>query len=185
MINISETANEAGKLYFQGNFKDALSLYYKILAEDLNNSVNYYNIALVYEALNELELAVSYYKKSIDIDSNNIRSINNLAGIFIEKIKDYDTAEKYLNYVVKIAPEDAEAYNLFGNLSMIKNDFSLAVRYFKKSIFLDENYFKNYYDLAVAYFGLNDKENAIQNVKKSIELNPDFPKAKELLQQML
>ena len=110
--------------------------------------------------------------------------MNNLARIYIEELKDYKIAEIYLNQAIEISPNDAEAYNLFGNLSMIKNDFDLALKYLKKSISLDINYFKNYYDTAVCYFALKQFENAKINVKKSLELNPNFSLAKELLQQI-
>lgn len=180
-MTISEDATNA---YYSGNFENALSLYYRILAQDLNNSGNYYNIGLVYENLDELELAVSYYKKSIRLDGANVRSINNLARIYIEEIKDFETAKIYLDRAIEIAPTDAEAYNLYGNLSMLENDFDIAVAYFKKSIVLDEEYFKNYYDIALAYYAQDKIEEAKNNIKKSIELNQNFPKAQELLNEI-
>lgn len=183
-ITMQEIINNAFQAYYSGNMSEALRLFYTILAEDLNNSVNYYNVGLVYDAIGELELAVSYYKKSIRLNNTNIRSINNLARIYIENIKDYETAKIYLEQAIRFAPDDAEAYNLYGNLSMLNNDFDMAVNYFKKSIFLDEKYFKNYYDLAVANYALNNIEEVRANANKSLELNPDFSKAKELLQQM-
>ena len=176
--------NNAFDAYYAGNMQEALKLFYKILSDDLNNSVNYYNVALVYESLNELELAISFYKKSIRLDGANIRSMNNLARIYIEEIKDYNIAEIYLKQATQVAPSDAEAYNLFGNISMLKNDFDLAVNYFKKSIILDENYYKNYYDIGLSYYALNKFEEAKANINKSLALNPDFNKAHELLQQI-
>ena len=176
--------NLALNAYYSGNMAEALKLFYQILSEDLNNSVNYYNVGLIYDSLKEFELAVSFYKKSIRLDGSNIRSMNNLARIYIEEIKDYNIAEVYLNQAIKIAPNDAEAYNLFGNLSMLKNDFDLGLKYFKKSILLDKDYFKNYYDIAVCYFALNNYEEAKTNAKKSLELNPNFDMAKKLLQQI-
>ena len=184
MTDVTELYKTAGQLYLNGDFYGALRIYYKIISDDLGNSVNYYNIGLTYESVNEMELAVSYYKKSIKINPNNVRSINNLARIYIDVIKDYEIAETYLNHAVKVAPSDAEAYNHLGNLSMLKEDFELASDYFKKSIFLDEKYFKNYYDLAVAQCALNDTQNAKINLEKSIELNPNFPKAHELLHEI-
>ena len=184
MTNSAELYKTAGQLYLSGDFYGALRIYYKIIADDLGNSVNYYNIGLTYESVNEMELAVSYYKKSININPNNVRSINNLARIYLDVIKDYEMAEIYLNQAVKIAPNDAEAYNHLGNLSMLKEDYELASRYIKKSILLDEKYFKNYYDLAVAQCALNDIQNAKTNLEKSIELNPNFPKAHELLHEI-
>ncbi len=184
MTEVSELYKQAGQLYLSGDFYGALRIYYKIISDDLGNSVNYYNIGLTYESVNEMELAVSYYKKSIRINPKNIRSINNLARIYIDVIKDYEIAETYLNRAVEVAPNDAEAYNHLGNLSMLKEDFELALNYFKKSIFLDENYFKNYYDLAVAQCALNNIQEAKTNLEKSIELNPNFPKAHELLHEI-
>ena len=184
MDDIIQLVKQAGQLYLSGDFYGALRLYYKILSDDLGNSVNYYNIGLVYETLQDMELAVSYYKKSIKINPNNVRSINNLARIYIDVIKDYDMVETYLNHAIEAVPNDAEAYNLYGNLSMIREDYELAIAYFKKSILLDENYFKNYYDVAVAQCAINDIDNAKLNLKKSIELNSNFPKAHELLKQI-
>ena len=184
MENYNNTVNLAFNAYYQGNMQEALKLFYIILAEDLNNSVNYYNVALVYDSLREFELAVSYYKKSIRLDGTNIRSMNNLARIYIEEIKDFEIAKIYLNQAIKTVPNDAEAYNLFGNLCMLENDYELALRYFKKSIILDENYFKNYYDIGVCYYALKEYEEAKTNVKKSLEFNPQFSIANELLQQI-
>ena len=113
-----------------------------------------------------------------------MRSINNLARIYIEEIKDLETAKIYLDRAIEIAPTDAEAYNLYGNLSMLENDFDIAVAYFKKSMVLDEEYFKNYYDIALAYYAQDKIEEAKNNIKKSIELNQNFPKAQELLSEI-
>jgi len=183
-MNLMETVSEANSLFYNGKYKEALSLYYKILAEDLSNSYSYYSIGLVYDVLKDYELAISYYKKSIDLDSNNIRSINNLARIYIDVIKNFDIAKIYLNQAIKVSPQDAEAYNLYGNLWILNNDYDLAIKYLKKSISLDEKYFKNYYDIAVAYSANNNKENAISNAKISLELNPQFSPAQKLIQNL-
>ena len=183
MEDVAKLAEDAHNLYSECKFEDALKLYYRILACDLNNSVNYYNVAITYEMLKEYELAVSYYKKSIRLDDKNVRSINNLARIYVEYVKDIDMAKTYLDYAVKVMPDDAEAYNIYGNICLENKDFKLAESYFKKSIFLDEKYFKNYY-LARTQIsqGLNDK--AKENLNKSIELMPDFEPAQDLIKSL-
>ena len=183
MSSIEEIVKQANDYFYNAEYKKALSLYYQILSEDLENSGSYYNIGLAYEMLNEFELAVSYYKKSVRIN-NNIRSINNLARIYIDVIKNHDIAKEYLDFAIKTAPNDAEAYNLYGNLSCIENDLKLAENYFKKSIFLDENFFKNYYDIANVYYLQKDKENAHNMINKCISLKPDFLPPKELAEKI-
>ena len=184
-MDIKKALTDAYNLYYSGQYKESLKLYYKILSENLDNSVSYYSIGLVYDVLGEYEMSAAYYKKSIALDSGNVRSLNNLARIYIDVIKDFDIAKTYLEQAIKYAPQDAEAYNLYGNLWILNNDYKLAINYFKKSILLDEKYFKNYYDIGLAYWGLKDKDNAIKNVKKSLELNPQFTQANNLLQELL
>ena len=62
MSKTDDLATQAYKLFYAGKYMNALSIYYQVLALDLNNSVNYYNVALTYEMLGEFELSVSYYK---------------------------------------------------------------------------------------------------------------------------
>lgn len=183
MSDIDEMVKEANHYFYNSDYKKALSLYYQVLSTDLENSYSYYNIGLMYEMLNEYELAVSYYKKSVRIN-NNIRSINNLARIYIDVIKDYKIAKEYLDFAIKTVPNDAEAYNLYGNLSFIEKDFKLAENYIKKSIFLDGNFFKNYFDIANMYYHQNDKENAKDMINKCISLKQDFLPAKQLAEKI-
>ncbi len=46
------------------------------------------------------------------------------------------------------------------------------------------NSFNVYDSLGEAYMAKGDKENAIKNYKKSLELNPDNENAKDMLQQL-
>lgn len=183
MIDYIKLAEEANKYFFNTEYYKALSLYYQILAADLTNSINYYNIGITYEMLNEYELSVSYYKKSIRIN-NYIRSIDNLARIYIDIIKDNNIAKEYLDFAIKTAPDDAEAYNLYSRICILDKDYKLAESYLKKSIFLDENYFKNYYDLANLYYLTGDKTNAKIMINKCISLQKDFAPAQELLKSI-
>lgn len=179
MADIEKLLSDAYKLFYEGKFSEALKLYYVILSENLNNSVSYYSVALTYEMLNEFELAVSYYKKSIRIDGN-IRSVNNLARIYIDVIKDNNIAKEYLDFAIKNSPNDAEAYNLYANICVIEKDYKLAESYLKKSIFYDDKFFKNYFDIANVYYHLNDKKNAASMIAKCLELKSDFNPALEL-----
>ena len=183
MENLEELTNKALEYFYNSEYKNALSVYYKILSYDIENSSNYYNIGLVYEFLDEYELSVSYYKKAIRID-NNIRAINNLARIYLEKINDIDIAKKYLDFAIKIKPDDAEAYHIYGNISFDNKDYKLAESYFKKSIFYDEKFFKNYYDIAKVYLELNDRTKAKEMLDKCIELKSDFSPAIELSESL-
>ena len=184
MQEIVEIATKANKLFAQGDYAEALKLYFLVLSKDLNNSVNYCNIGITYEIFSENELAIAFYKKAIDLDVKNIRAINNLARIYIDVAKDYDTAVKYLDYVIEICPNDAEAYNTYSILHYIKDEYDMAETYLKKSIFLDDEFFKNYYDIANVYYKKGELEKAKTNLQKCLELNPNFAPASELMKNL-
>jgi len=180
MQDVIKIAQNANDLFDKGKYLEALSEYFTVLAYDLNNSISHCNIGITYEMLNEFELAVAFYKKAIRLDETNIRATNNLARIYIDVVQDYNIASQYLDFAIKTDPNDAEAYNIYGNLCLKKNDYKMAEDYFKKSIFLDEKFFKNYYDLAVAYIGLKDNQKAHEALERCLALRSDFIPALEL-----
>ena len=180
----NELYKNATTKFYENKFEEALSIYFKILSEDLNNYAMYYNIALTYEMLGEMELAVANYKKAIGINPKDVRSINNLARIFLEYIKDEKTACEYLDYAIETVPSDAEAYNIYGNIYFNKQKYKTAKLYFQKSINFDKNFYKNYYDIAKAYIGMDDYENAKQSLNTCLELKPDNDLAKKLLSEL-
>ena len=184
MKTISELSKEALDDFYKGDYYNALKIYFFLLSQNFEETKLHGNIAMTYEMLGEIELAVAHYKKSIRLDENNIRSINNLARVYITVIKDLDMASKYLDYAIKISPNDAEAYNLYGNICLIKDDYEIAEKYLKKSILLDKDFFKNYYDLACVYEKAGEKEKAQEAVNKCLELKPDFKYGKELSEKL-
>ncbi len=181
---INNLSLKASELFVNGQYTEALKIYYTILATDLNNSSYNYNVGVICSFLNDIELAVAFYKKAIRLDEKNIRAINNLASLYVHRIKDFNIAAEYLDYVIKIAPNDPEAYNTYGNICLYKNDFEKAKLYLKKAIMLDENYFGNHYDLARAFIGLEQKTDAKKELKKCTKLNPNYKPAFELLDSL-
>ena len=177
-----ELFNKALNYYQLGEYKEALVIYYEILAKNIEDYRSYYNVALMYDLMGEEEFACAYYNKAIKLNTNDIRSMNNLAKICLK----YNQEEgcKILNKIIEIEPMDAEAYNTYGNLYFDKKDYKNAKYYFKKSIDFDKDYFKNYYDIAKAYIGLNEFEKAKEMLGICIKLKPDFDLANELLSKL-
>lgn len=184
MTNIVELSTEASNLFMQGKYYDALSIYLNILSQNFNESGIHGNIGMTYEMLGEYELAVAHYKKSIRLNENNVRSVDNLARVYINLLKDFEIASQYLDHSIKIAPNDAEAYNLYGNLYYLKQDYEMAERYFNKSIQLDNDFFKNYYDLAITLKSQKKNQEALEAAKKSHELRPDYVDAVNLIKEL-
>ena len=175
--NINELYKEASKLFEKGDYAEALKYYYRMLSYDLNNSISNYNVGVTCGVLGDIELAVAFYKRAIRLDEKNIRAINNLAAIYIYNIKDFDMAVQYLDYAIKLAPNDPEAYNAYGNIYLFKEDYKKAQMYIRKAVLLDEKYYKNHYDMARACFGLKQNAEAKKEAERCLELCPGFEPA--------
>jgi tetratricopeptide (TPR) repeat protein len=57
-------------LYFNNKKKDAISEFEKIIKQDPKNAFSYGYIATIYGEMNDVDDAIDYAKKAIDIDSN-------------------------------------------------------------------------------------------------------------------
>lgn len=82
-------------------------------------------------------------------------------------------AEKLYLEILKDAPEDGNVLNLFGFLNVQTNRFSEAVSYLKKAVERYPNFFEAWFNLGLAYKGMNDFENAIFAYKKTLEIEPE------------
>ena len=109
----NELFETALKYYNNGKYQEALKLYYQILLEDFENYSSYYNIGLIYDITGEIELAIAFYNKAVKLNKNDIRSMNNLARIYLD-LNEIQALE-LLDRIIQIEPLDAEAYNTYGN----------------------------------------------------------------------
>jgi tetratricopeptide (TPR) repeat protein len=90
---------------------------------------------------------------------------------------DYDGALADFNDAIKSDPKDGEAYNNAAAALKHKKELDNAVRYIEQSIKIEENDVK-YRNLALIYYDMGRKEDAISAFKKAIELNPNDTKSK-------
>lgn len=66
-------------LYFNDKKKQAIDEFEKILKQDPNNIFSYGYIAIIYGEMNDVEKAIEYSKKALEIDSN-VAAIHLLLG---------------------------------------------------------------------------------------------------------
>lgn len=82
-------------------------------------------------------------------------------------------AEKLYMQVLAQTPNDGNALNLLGFLKVQNNQFSEAILYLKKAVELYPNFFEAWFNLGLAYKGMDDFDNAIFAYKKALELEPE------------
>ncbi|HET9745997.1 MAG TPA: hypothetical protein VFP97_09800, partial [Chitinophagaceae bacterium] len=99
--------------------------------------------------------------KALALNANNAEAFSVLGTIAAYYDWDWDVAEQMFNRSRVISPNDAEIYNFFGDYYCIMINNKLAIDMESKAVELDPLLAVNYANLAMAYFGAKDYDNAI------------------------
>ena len=98
---------------------------------DENNHSIFHNLAVLYVAKKDIELAKINYKKALQIKNNTVSNIE-LANIYIDE-KNYEEAQKYLEIALKIDNQNKKVLLDIGRLFMIKRDYKKAYHFINKA----------------------------------------------------
>ena len=170
--------------YVLGKYEEALK-YYKIVIElEPLSSDNYLNAGSMYHSIKNYKKAYHYYYTAVRLNPKNISALNNI-GILYYETRNWNQAIDIFNKVISIAKEHPEAYYHLGIIEReYKKDLELSELYLKKALRIDNDYSENYYQLAVTQYQANKNENAVENLKKCLKLNPYHTNCQTLLKKL-
>jgi tetratricopeptide (TPR) repeat protein len=134
------------------------------------------NKAIKLHVRGKVDKAEEIYKKIINIDPNNIISLNNLGSILNTK-ENFEKSLSFVNRALEIKPDYADALNNKGNCLKGLNKFDEAIEYYKKGLIIKPNFVGALNNLATSYNSIGRHEEAIPIFKKVIELKPNYYEA--------
>ena len=135
---------KAGILVDNNHFKEALSLYNQILKD--NSEISNYEISRIFN-----NIGFCYYKLN---DFKN-------ALIFYKKALEIDN-----NYVICL--------NNIASVLMTQKEYNQASLYLAKAYQLDDMNIKVVFNLFVANYSLNKKENSLYYLKQALNIDEDY-----------
>ncbi|MFN8672559.1 MAG: tetratricopeptide repeat protein [Candidatus Sericytochromatia bacterium] len=114
------------------------AVYYQKLSE-FSPSNEYFNkTAFAFHQLNKYDEAEKYYKKSLEINPNDLFTLNNLGIIYYSK-NNLDMAIEQYNKVLELNPNDINATENIALTFNKKGDKNKANFYYKKACILGSN----------------------------------------------
>lgn len=126
-------------------YDEAIKNFKKSLDLGSVNKINIFNniiLSIFQKNLNLMNKDYSdviyYCKKILEIDNNNLATLNNLALANIYELN-YNEAIKILKKVLKLDPKSINANQNMGLAYKYKNHYSMAESFYKKTLFLTEN----------------------------------------------
>lgn len=154
--------NHSEALYLAGQTEDAISLLSGDDPKLLNQRGN------IRAMINDYQGAVADYESAFAADRGNPDIILNLAAACIE-VDLFSRAEELLVMVLERG-DNAQAFNLIGNLALLKGEYNRAEAAYRKAIEVEVDYIDAVCNLAKLYISrerLNEADMLLSGVKKS------------------
>lgn len=157
-----------------GNYESALTLLRQVVNCSENNHEALHNIAYVYFKMDRYEEAISYAKKSLAIFQYKIETYLLLGDIYAILNKEKES----LNFYAMAEMNGLRTYYLYLSWATSLQKFGYygdAIEKLEKANeFLPEkNSYEIYACLALSFWKIDNKEMAMVNIAKSLEINPD------------
>ena len=86
----------------------------------------------LFEIKGNKQQAINYYNRSLEAKKNNPLVMYNLS-VLLYDFKKYPEAEKLLQLIIRMEPENFKAFFYLGMISKNQNDYKKALSYFEKA----------------------------------------------------
>ncbi len=156
------------------NYEKALKYFNTALVYDDEYYEAYLGIAIVYIESGNMQKALLALRNAGALNSKSDEISFYLAKMCILDEK-FDEAKEYLEDAISKA-ENSDYYLELGKIYYAKNDYSKASQMFLKAQSLDtrlKNAAELYNYTGLCYYHTKDLNNALSNLKRAVELNPD------------
>jgi tetratricopeptide (TPR) repeat protein len=166
---------EKGNLLFADKkFPEALKAYEEILAKNPDVFIIYKNIGNCQFAMERYDLAIASYLKLYEKQPKSAETMTLIGNSYVNA-KDMEKAMEWYGKIPFEEIKDIDTlYNIGANLTN-NNKNDLAVKYFKRAVELDAGFAAGYYQLGMTHTALNQIPEALEALKKFMELAPDSP----------
>ena len=175
MRTLEERLKAAFEAHSAGKFVEAEILYEELLAENYDNDLIYYGLAILNADKQEYTAAINYMQKAVMInpDPSYYRDL----GIMCYKLNDfYEAINAYLE-VLKSNPDDYDILFDLGLAYLSINKIDEAIEVFEQLLNINKNDPEIYYNLALACVEKLNFQKAINLLQLCINIKPDYADA--------
>lgn len=147
-------------LYELEHYDEAARCYQKALwirskeLEDIKTDI-FYGLAICYQHLGQIRKAIRYNKQLLKCDESDAAALLNLSKLYGEDLKQYTTAQKYAEHLVRLHPENGYGHHNLGLIYLYTRRFDKAKWHLYRARKLVPNY-QPIYDAIEELNRLND-----------------------------
>ena len=135
-------------------------------------------IGLAYYVSGHWQQAIPWLRRAIRLDPDNPSLLNNLGYLYAEHGINLDESIRLLRRAVNLAPRDGMILDSLGWAYYQKGEWSQALPLLEEAADLAHDA-EIHYHLAVLYRRLGRREEALEQLRQTLKLNPRHAKAAE------
>jgi tetratricopeptide (TPR) repeat protein len=159
-------------LYSQGQIQESLQAS-KLLITKYPNEVSLFDhTGACYEALSQLDAAVSNYKQALKVMPDYAYAHFKLGDIFLS-LNQLNAAVNSYQQALKIKPDYIAAYNNLGNTFKALGQLESAVKYYQRALEVKPDFVAAHNNLGNAFRELGQLETAVKYYQQALEITPD------------
>jgi tetratricopeptide (TPR) repeat protein len=171
----AKAINEGANLYSAQDFENAIERFDVAKMALPDDTTGYIYAGISAQQAGDLQTAADNYRYLIDeLDYESEDFYNSLIYIYLVEEKDTDKALEYLRKAQDAFPEKSDFIKREINILINDENFEEAEQKLTKAISQEADNPILYYNRAYLYEQMEREEDAIENYKKAIELDPDY-----------
>ncbi len=179
---------KAVSLYKQGQFREAIAEFRKVLEEAPDHADSWKFIGLAYYQLKDYKSAIQPLEKALELKRNERRNDPDLYRALGQShmlLKNYEKALPYFQDLVRLQMNVAANFYLLGVTYANLNRAEEASEAFQKAVKLDPKDADSWYYLGVAHFRANRLNDAIAALRSGAAADPTNVETLGLLAESL
>lgn len=164
-------------------WRSAIDVNLEILSLDPKHVAAMNSIAGLYGTLGEFEEELLWARKALEIDPRfELAYIN--YGNGLAALGRFQEAQNAYEKAIELAPKNPLPLYSLGVLAENQGKIEEALSFYRRSVTLDGSFEDGYFNMAAILANLKRFDEAVAALKKLLELNPEAPDAKQMLQQI-
>jgi tetratricopeptide (TPR) repeat protein len=163
-------------LFSQGQIQESLQATKLLITKYPNEAILLSHTGDCYEALGQLDMAVSNYKKALKVMPDYAYAHFKLGDIF-QSLNQLNAAVNSYQQALKIKPDYAAALNNLGNTLQALGQLETAVKCYHEALEITPENTSVLNGLGITFNALDQQEAAINYYKQALEIKPDFAEA--------
>jgi tetratricopeptide (TPR) repeat protein len=161
-----------------GHESDALKEAKRAVKDFPDDAICWYNLGLAYHRTGNTKKAIEALQKSVSLDESLLEAWHLLGLIYLDS-RDYENAYSALSRV-KDRIEDRDVLMSLAMTAYQIEKYDEALGYIDRAMSMSRDHMALYYR-ALILIELDREEEAMEDLKEAIEMNPGFVEARKLL----